>query len=171
VIEEWRLCFGGFYAVSNRGRVRREVAGCGTRAGKILKTKVNGWGGYPTVNLKANGAAKTAFVHRLVAEAFLGPCPDGLEVNHKNGDKSDPHAENLEYITHRQNIHHAHANGLANTPRGERAGSAKLTELAVREMRALRAAGMELRPIAQRFGIAMGTTSMVLNRRTWRHVS
>jgi hypothetical protein len=46
-------------------------------------------------------------VHRVVWEAFNGPIPDRLEVNHKNLDRSDNRLENLEIVTHQQNIQHA----------------------------------------------------------------
>jgi hypothetical protein len=49
---------------------------------------------------------KSVGVHRVIADAFLGPCPDGYEVNHKDRDKTNNSRENLEYVTRRQNMHH-----------------------------------------------------------------
>lgn len=46
-------------------------------------------------------------VHRVVWEAFNGPIPDRLEVNHKNLDRQDNRLENLELLTHRENVQHA----------------------------------------------------------------
>ena len=45
-------------------------------------------------------------IHQLVAAAFLGPPPDGCEINHKNGIRFDNRLANLEYVTHRQNMLH-----------------------------------------------------------------
>lgn len=47
---------------------------------------------------------KRVFVHRLVTEAFLGPRPDGFEVDHINRDKHDNRVENLRYVTHSGNM-------------------------------------------------------------------
>ena len=66
--------------------------------------KPDKWGNYP--------GKKTESVHRLVAMAFNGPIPAKLEVNHKNGVKHDNRPENLEYVTHRENMLHAHRLGL-----------------------------------------------------------
>lgn len=49
------------------------------------------------------------YVHVLVAHAFLGPKPEGMEVNHKNGNKADNSIQNLEYVTHQENIKHSYA--------------------------------------------------------------
>lgn len=51
-------------------------------------------------------------VHRVVAKLWLGPNPGGLQVNHKDGNKLNNHFSNLEYITCKENIHHAIKNGL-----------------------------------------------------------
>lgn len=48
-------------------------------------------------------------VHRLVAAKFIGPCPEGMEINHKDGNKENNHWTNLEYVTHAENIRKAYA--------------------------------------------------------------
>ncbi|UCF55879.1 MAG: HNH endonuclease, partial [Deltaproteobacteria bacterium] len=46
-------------------------------------------------------------VHRLVAEAFIGSCPEAHEINHKDCDPSNNHVSNLEWVTRKENIAHA----------------------------------------------------------------
>lgn len=72
-----------------------------------------------------NGKSKNVRIHRVVWEAFNGPIPGRLEVNHKNLDRSDNRLENLELLTHRENVVHAHAKYAeerAHLPKGERGG-------------------------------------------------
>lgn len=47
---------------------------------------------------------KTYTIHKIVAETFLGPTPEGLEIDHIDGDKSRNVLQNLEYVTHSENI-------------------------------------------------------------------
>lgn len=168
--EEWRPCFGGFYAVSNLGRVRREVAAVNTRPGRIMKPHV-GKVGYLVVGLKDGTQRKTAYIHRLVADAFLGPCPEGMQVNHINGDKTDARLENIEYVTPSENIKHSYDTGLKRSCFGEASGRAKVTSADVVVIRDLAATGLTPRQIGQRFGIGKRTTWAIIARRTWRHVA
>lgn len=100
--EHWAPIRGyeGAYEVSSLGRVRSLPGG--KRRGKVLKPgKVCG---YPTYGLSAGVGQKRRYrVYLLVAAAFIGPRPDGLEVCHNNGDKSDNRAVNLRYDTRNAN--------------------------------------------------------------------
>lgn len=108
--EEWRpvVGFEGYYEVSDQGRVRsitrRVPSGRGrTRiaAGRILSPTTGD--PYRKVTFKVGGQQTGRNVHRLVALAFLGPCPDGMEVCHINGDHKDNRLSNLRYDTHSAN--------------------------------------------------------------------
>ena len=74
--------------------------------GKPLKPNIN-CNGYKYVIFCKNGKTKTLMVHRIIALTFV-PNPIGLPiVNHKDGDKLNDNAENLEWTTNRGNIIHA----------------------------------------------------------------
>jgi HNH endonuclease/NUMOD4 motif len=176
--EEWRPIPGyeGIFSVSSLGRVRRDT-------GKIL-TSVLYPKGYLCVCLRREGIQKNPLVHRLVAAAFLGPCPDGYEVNHLDGAKRNNRADNLEYCTPKQNNQHAARIGLKakgdrhgsrkhpeRWARGERNGCAKLTAELVKELRRRHAAGESSRSLAKIYSIAETTVSKVLRGETWKHVT
>lgn len=70
-------------------------------AGRVLKT--GRWKGYEKVGLTTEVGLKTTSVHALVAAAFIGPRPEGMEINHKDGNRGNNHVGNLEYVTPKQN--------------------------------------------------------------------
>lgn len=160
------------YAVSNLGRVMRCTARTCAKAGTTLRikraSKRKDWHWYPSVAMFCNGVRKQRPVHRLVAEAFLGPCPVGMEVNHKNGNIEDARAVNLEYVTRQENIQHAVDIGLKLSTRGERHGRARLTEEDVRTIRAEYTGKYgEKAAFARRYGVSHGAIQHVVEGRNW----
>ena len=106
-MEQWKK-ISESYEISTLGNVRsidRVITRNGKDArlkGKKLSPNV-GKNGYLSVQLEGGNRK---YVHRLVAEAFIGFDNVFLEVNHKNGIKSDNRLENIEVVTHSQNIKH-----------------------------------------------------------------
>ena len=96
------------YQVSDYGRVRNKDT-------KYIMAQLKNSGGYMTIRLRKNyGDAHkpAASVHRLVAEAFLGGKHPDLQVNHKDGNKTNNHVDNLEWCTRKENAQHAMRLGL-----------------------------------------------------------
>lgn len=130
--------------------------------------------GYRHVNVKrTDGSFRTCLIHRLVLEAWVGPCPDGAVTNHKNGDKADNRLENLEYCSQSENMAHAYRTGLSPKPptrRGKNAPKAKLCEQEVLALRELAAIGTTIKELASAFGITPSTASKIVLRHTWKHL-
>lgn len=153
------------YAVSNIGRVMRATDGRGgTYAGKILKQR-NDKDGYKQIHLCKNKKAYNKRVHRLVMQAFTGPCPEGHVVNHMDGVKDNNNWLNLEYVTRQGNEDHARKAGL--TPRGRRQHLVKLTEKDVFRVVLLEVSGMRQRDIAKKFGVCYATVNELLAGVSW----
>lgn len=167
--EEWRAVRGheGQYEVSDQGRVRsldRIVTGkdgkSQPRGGRVLKcgTTKNG---YQSVTV----AGRWLYVHRLVLEAFAGPCPPRHEACHGNGVKSDNRFANLRWDSRPQNnadrVRHNGGN------RGERCGTAKLTKEQALE---ILASSERCCDLAKRFGVRHTTISRIRNGHRWSHL-
>lgn len=67
---------------------------------------------YLAVSYMENGKQKHEYVHRLVASAFIPNPHNKPEVNHKDGNKSNNDISNLEWVTRKENVHHAIENKL-----------------------------------------------------------
>lgn len=104
-IELWRVVSEApNYSVSSHGRFRRDV-GPQCRTERILSTRRRDKDGYTLVRwCTGRGKCSQRRLHCLVARAFLGPCPDGLEVDHIDGDKTNARLSNLRYVTPKMNV-------------------------------------------------------------------
>jgi hypothetical protein len=107
-------------------------------------------------------------VHHLVLEAFVGPCPPGMESRHLNGNPADNRLANLAWGTHKENIADAIERGTR--PRGRRPVRAKVTENLVRVIRIARNEGWSQVKIAKRLNVAWITVHRILKDEAWRHV-
>jgi hypothetical protein len=110
--------------------------------------------GYRRVQLShANGTKLTRKVCVLVAEAFLGPRPEGMECRHDNGRCADDRADNLIWGTSLENAADKRRHGTI--AKGERHGKAKLTATQIEELLALK--GQVIQQVAaDRFGCSRG---------------
>lgn len=112
--EKWVSVFDGIYAISESGVLKRtKETGGNSPVGKIIKP----WKtekGYLKYYLSINRSKISVFCHKLVAMAFIGPRPNGLQINHKDGNKLNNHFSNLEYVTPLENHIHSAKLGLHN---------------------------------------------------------
>ena len=173
--EVWKEIPGyeGIYAASNLGRIKRvtNAATGGWSAGRIMKYKCMS-NGYGMARLSKNGKVASTMWHRLITMTFLGvPENEKIEVNHKNGVKSDNRIKNLEWVTRSENSRHAYDVLGKIGPRGERSGHSKLTNENVLEIRRLYAnGGYKQSEIALMFGVSAKQVSVIITRTQWAHI-
>lgn len=170
-LEEWRPIAGtdDLVFVSSLGRVRSHLRRPGGRI-RVATLRGKRLG----VNIPVAGRIVTRKVHVLVANAFLGQRPDGEEVNHKDCNRVNNRASNLEWATPHANREHYEAycaeNGIIRGRARGRVTGAKLTPASVAEIRAKRAAGAKQRDLAAEYGVSITAISFVLSGRTWSWV-
>lgn len=107
------------YAVSNLGNV------IDTRNDRLKKPKPNKRG-YLVYSFEVEGRPIYKLAHRLIAEKFIDNPEGKEEVNHINGIVNDNSLENLEWVTHTENMEHAHY-VIETTKKGEDSNFAKIS--------------------------------------------
>lgn len=173
--------YEGYCEASSLGRVRslpRLVAyECGGRhytrlmAGKVLKQTVDrGRHAYGRLQVKLTGpdGAKTHLVHRVVAAAFFGPCPDGLQVAHTDGRPANNAISNLRYATPLQNTHDKFRHGTV--LRGSCVVGSKLNAAQVAKIRRDRGAGAKVTELAAEYGVSIAQISRICSGTRWAEV-
>lgn len=148
--------------VSNLGRVRswRGPFGVKRRVPRLRKPSINLTEGVPMLvyfDLEARKHVGRT-VHSLVAEVFIGPRPDGLEIRHLDGDNMNNRVENLAYGTHRENERDKIRHGTSQ--HGENNHQCKLTR---KQVAAIRRSKELLRVLAARYGVWESQISRIRN--------
>lgn len=95
--ELWKPIGNGKYEVSSLGNVR--VA----KTGRIMKPYTDKDQMYDRVDLYEDGVRTKRMVHSLVADAFIGPKPEGFEIDHLNTNVHDNRMSNLRYVDRKSN--------------------------------------------------------------------
>lgn len=157
---EWRETGIGSLRVSRAGQVMGAM-----RRPLAFKRRRDGYLEFTT---RLHGKRLTLRVHQLVARAFCRGFKAGRQVNHRNGDKRDNRACNLEWVTPRGNVRHAMS--LGNFPLGERNGQSRLTRSRVAALRAAARRGEGVRSLGLRFGVSFGQAARVVRREAWSSV-
>lgn len=176
--EEWRPVVGlvGLYEVSNLGRVRnveRTVwrrGGRGSDPDKLYASKCRSKvrtlyqteDGYQQLKLTERGSI---LVHTLVLEALVGPCPDGKEACHDDGNPGNNKLSNLRWDSPAGNAADRTRHGRS--ARGENQGGAKLTAI---DVVAIRASGARRCDLARQYGVTPENIGRIRKGETWRHV-
>ena len=179
-MEQWRPVVGyeGLYEVSDHGRVRSldRLVVCVTGVQRVIpgrlmrfKPPIKKYNPYYQVGLTRDGKQKYYAIHVLVLSAFVGPRPSNLMWGrHLDGSPLNNHASNLAWGTAKENSADSIRHGTR--PRGESVVYSKLTDEAVREIRALRRRGLTYKSISDRYGMSISAIESVTSARTWKHV-
>lgn len=169
-MERWKDVNGfEFLEVSDYGRVRtKDSVRIGIRSGKPRPQRKKGtlmspWvanNGYPTVSPKIGNTRRKLLVHRLVAGAFVPGGFEGATVNHIDGNKTNNHFSNLEWVTRRQNTVLQWRDGLVDL-RG------KNNKLSKEDVIAIRASALSARELAPAYRVSIETIYLIKKRRRW----
>lgn len=168
--EEWRNIknFDGDYKISNFGKVKSFKNG----SEHILKPCLTE-NGYHRVQLSKNGKSFKFFVHVLVAQEFIEKIENKNFVNHKDGNKLNNFAENLEWVTHSENQKHAFKTGLHKNPEGSKNPSSKFTYEEIKYIRKNykqydREFGKN--GLAKKFNVCHTTIFKIISNRSYKNV-
>lgn len=167
--------YEGLYEISNYGKVKSLHKKWQPKE-RILKPGET-VGGYLQVLLYKNNISKRYYVHRLVLEAFVGPCLEGMETCHKDGVVNNNFIENLKYGTKKENqkdriLHGTNYYNLTNeNTKGSNNFKAKLNEKQVRIIKwLLKDNYLTQREIGEVFSVSQSTINLIKNKKLWKHV-
>lgn len=182
--EQWKEIpgFCGRYWASSQGKIRSSRQAVAHRPKgqwqsrvipeRILKMTDTS-DGYKSVELRDGCRRKRMLVHRLVAMAFIENQLGLPHVNHIDANKRNNRADNLEWVTHQQNMAHASRMGLmvSHSGPGEESPAAKLTDECVRSIKARLAAGEGPASISRDYPVTPSAISEIKAGRSWSHIS
>jgi len=164
------------YAASPDGRVfskRIPLKKMGMADSWREMARVKDHKGYFRIRLQGDHGSVTMKVHRLMVMAFIGDIPQGMTVNHKDGNKTNNSINNLEVLSNPDNIRHSYASGLRDGKVlfGSSHGMSKLSEDQAIEIIMLCGLGIEKqRDIAKRYGITQANVSLIHLGKKWGHL-
>lgn len=164
-MEIWKEVVGyeSIYMVSDLGRVRSFTRHSG---GRVLNPPACKQG-YINLLLYKDGRIRGRGVHALVLEAFVGPCPAGMETCHKDGNPQNNHLANLRWDTPVAN--HADKIRHGTRPTGSKNPKSKLVEADIPRIKRLHTEGVACQSIARLFDVSASAIFRIISGKTWRH--
>lgn len=159
----------GRYQASKSGEIR-SIIGKPRSRGPIILSQTSER--YRAVSLMKDGKGKKISVHRLIAMTFYGACPKGKEVAHLDGNRWNNKAENLAYVSRKENLSHKVIHGTDQT--GSRHPRAKLTEKSVVDIRSRfkrwSERGSNSKELAKEYGVSRSLICKLVLGDGWAHV-
>jgi hypothetical protein len=166
-LEQWLpvVGFENFYEVSDHGRVRRI-------GGRVLRPWLTQ--GYPMVKLcGGRGCGRKDYIHRLMLLSFVGPCPEGMETRHMDGNRTNNILSNLMWGDHDEQCDDKRKHGTL--LQGDNHKWSILTEDNVRAIRRdfvrISKYKSNITEMAALYGVSYHTVHAVINREKWTHVT
>ena len=161
----------GYYSASTLGQIRREAGSPRCPTHRLLTPRLTERGYHIVAPVRLGWRQRPMMVHRLILETFVSPAPSpDHEGNHRDGNKINNRADNLEWTTRAENIQHAYDTGLHGRYVGSAASAAKLTEGDVVTILDMVAARAYRKDIAARFGISTKMIDEIVSGNHWQHV-
>ena len=131
------------------------------KSAKFLSPYKGGVKGYPVVALRFRGETLRCSVHQLVAEAFIGPRPAGMDTAHNDGNVENNAVENIRYASRRDNLADRVQHGTAQI--GERNPAAVLSDYEAQQIRDRRRSGEKLKVLATAYGVSESAICQIAN--------
>lgn len=155
---------GATYEITSEGKVFGAY-------GKPISIRPNS-DGYASFTAGRKGNRRRERVHRLVAKLFI-PNPNNLpEIDHLDGNRMNPSKDNLEWVTHEENIRRAYRKG---SYKGRYVGQdnpkARLNEKLVIQLRNEYRAGVSVKELSDKYGYPWSTIGNAVKGYTWKHLS
>lgn len=165
--EKWIPGYEGHYSLKTNGDVITYRGHF--KKPRPLSVRLNS-DGYPETCLQTlDGKSKYCRIHRLLAMTYMDFSPK-LQVDHKNGIKTDNRLENLELVTCQENIQRSHRLGLRDH-KGEKHPKSKLSNSDVKEIRDLYSTGLfTYEKLGDLYSMSLSGIGLIINRETWGHI-
>lgn len=135
---------------------------------RIIKGTPQTIKGYYRVTCRHPEGVVTKALHRLVLEAFVGPCPEGMEACHWDDDPINNKLSNLRWDTKEGNIKDKFRNGLV--LKGSQVTQSKLTDEIVMQIWQRLAQGETQKYVGQRFDVSHSMISRIQRGESWKHI-
>ena len=158
--ERWKpvLGYDGDYEISDMGRVHSYKYRW--KPPKMLSPGTVG-GGYKSVALSFQGQQRTHMVHRLVLEAFVGPCPEGMEACHNDGNPVHNVLQNLRWATHSENARDRWKHGTMMN---------RISLRTAKKIRKQLLRGEYISDVSRQHGVSYSCVHSIATGRTWQHL-